>query len=646
MKFVPRFHFRSRAWPLGFYSVLYAIAMLALGGATLTKLYAPSPWHRLQADALLNGHLHLGDSIDQIQHDLAWHDGKVNHVWGLGVGMWLVPFEALWRLCGQKWFPDRIALGVAFGLLAWYNGSTAWRLADQSKSPVLGIGLVWLILLCPAIWTLSQGGRPIYEETSLYACLVSLGILVATVRVACFGRLTDFFICAVLAAMAPIVRPTHGIYGLAGMLVCTAILLSQRSPANSKSMIRQTVSLRYFFGFLFLGNVVFAAGLLFLVLTNRMRFGSPLEFGHRLTATPSIIVYMTRIDNPMREAGLGEAALELFGSLYLSKGLTKQATIQEELPWWQASCERWRDPYLTTYDLSWAAVCFAAFAGSAWWLGKERRRSTRQLLHRSQLSLVLGTVVWAGMSATALAVFYLRLPVFSARYLLDFAPAFVACALLVWLRLAHWVSLAVLAGWLGYELLTSTVRPPPLELLSRGGIQPELWRADGKSLAEYSGSYSVSRHPGETKIAYNGSGWAKEGGEAEHIVILAVHRPEFVELLVGPRLRNRSTTVLQDTYRAMIDNQFLTLHQVQEEGEELRVTFDVPEHISRRAGDELLFLCFSKGYELQARASRRVLYSVRWRDVKGSVLTIDTNGESGLTLRHAPEAASGVSRRD
>jgi hypothetical protein len=666
MKFAPRFHFnfKSRAWPLGFYSVLYALAMLALGGATFTKLYAPSPYHRFQADALLKGHLYIGDSIEQIQHDLAWHDGEVNHVWGLGVGMWLVPFEALWRLCGQKWFPDRIALGVAFGLLAWYSGGTAWRLADRSKSPVLGIGFVWLILLCPAVWTLNQGGRLIYEETSLYACLVSLGILVATVRVACFGRASDFFICAVLAAMAPIVRPTHGIYGLAGMLVCSAILLSRRGPADSKSAIQRSAvesqsepdrdrspgrcspareesvgtetqaflsrsdccaqgtargpqngrhSRRFS---LVLGNIIFVAGLVFLALTNWLRFGSPLEFGHRLTATPGIIVYMTRIDNPMREAAVGEAAVELFGSLFLSNRLVEQRNAQREPTWWQAPHERWRDPYMTTYDLSWAVVCLAGFVGGVWWLGKQLRRGRRlrHMLRRPGLNLSFGTAVWAGMTTAGLCLFFLRLPVFSSRYLLDFAPAFVACALLVWLRFSHWVSLVVLAGWLGYELLTAQLRPAPTALLTRDEVQMELRPAVGKELGEYSGNYSVTNHPGQTEIAYNGYGWNKEHGEASHIVSLAIDRPEFVEMLVGPRLSNSGDHAVEDTYRAMIDNQFLPLREVREEGENIRVTFDVPERIRRRAGDELLFLCFSKSYEPQERASRRVLHSVRWRD--------------------------------
>src|SRR5215470_7189681 len=79
-----------RDWlAVGVLAVAYAIGMLAAGGATWTRLYGPSPYHRLQADALLHGHLQIGDSIYNLDRSLAWYDGKIQQVWGLGVGLWL-----------------------------------------------------------------------------------------------------------------------------------------------------------------------------------------------------------------------------------------------------------------------------------------------------------------------------------------------------------------------------------------------------------------------------------------------------------------------------------------------------------------------------------------------------------------------------
>lgn len=576
--------------------------MLLLGGASFANLYAPSPYHRLQADALLKGNLYIGDSIYQIGHDLAWHDGQVNQLWGLGVGLWLVPFEAAWRIIGQKWFPDRIALGVAFALLAWYSGSTAWKLADRLKRPALGIGLAWLVTLCPALWTLNQGPRLIYEETSLYACVVSLGILTALVRVACFGRRWDLFICAALAGLSALVRPTHGIYGLAGMIACSGIFLARRS---SLKMILSA-------------NAAFAAGLFLLGITNWSRFGSPTEFGHNLSSTPGIIVFMTRIDNPMREASFVQAARELFGALFLMRDIRAPRNPGDPLIPGEAPYARWRDPYLSTYDLSWAAVSLIAIAGTAFWSRRKRLTGwrTREFLRRPGGALMLATLAWAGLSIGALLVFYLRFPNFSFRYLLDFAPAFNGFALLFWLMLPKrfsWLALNALAVWLGYEVLTAQVRPTPVPLLARDKIPTSLLRTEGRVIAEFGGAYDTTNNPTQTGIAYNGYGWTPEDGYAGNIVILAVDCPDFVELHVGPRERDGERPARPDVYRAKIDNEFLSLREVRTEGDRLRVKFDVPERIRRRGAHELLFLCFSQGYDEEDRDSTRSLYSVRWR---------------------------------
>jgi hypothetical protein len=43
------------------------------------------------------------------------------------------------------------------------------------------------------------------------------------------------------------------------------------------------------------------------------------------------------------------------------------------------------------------------------------------------------------------------------------------------------------------------------------------------------------------------------------------------------------------------------------------IRFDVPDAIRRRAGDELVFFCFVKSFEVDDRESRRKLLSIRWR---------------------------------
>jgi hypothetical protein len=592
----------ARRWPLLLYCLVCAVAMLVIGGADFSRLYAPSPYHRLQADALLRGQLHLAASLEQIGHDLAWHDGQVNQIWGLGVGLWLLPFEALWRLLGQKWFPDRIALGIAFALLAWYSGTAAWRLAERAKSPTLGIALVWLVTLCPALWTLNQGGRLIYEETTLYACLVSLGLLVAVVRVACFGERGDFYICAGLAALSALVRPTHGIYGLLAVLVCSALVLARGGRWRPLLMCHGT----------------FGAGLLALALTNWSRFGSPGEFGHRLSVTPGIIVFMTRIDNPMKDASFRQASQELCGWLFWLRDVRARGP-GENFVAWQSPYERWRDPYMTTFSPAWAAIMFTTLIGAARWVWRTRRTKTGwcHFLTRPGPALVVAMLAWGGLSAVALAGFYLRFPNMSSRYLLDFAPAFIGLAAVFWLamlRRMRWLGLFALAGWLGYEILSAQVRPAPVPVLTQKQISTELPRAEGRRLSEFGSAYSMTNHPGQTGIPYNGYGWDSETGLAGNIVIVAVDRPEFIEVRVGPRSGAGELPPRPDEFRAMIGAEFLPLREVHQSDGQTWVRFEVPEEVKSRAGKELLFLCFTKGFDSEDRESQRPLHSVQWRD--------------------------------
>ncbi|HEX5219214.1 MAG TPA: hypothetical protein VFZ59_06575 [Verrucomicrobiae bacterium] len=596
-----RRNIRFRWCLLAAFSLGYAAAMFLLGGASLQELYAPSPYHRLQADALLRGQLHIGDSIYQMGHDLAWHDGKVNHLWGLGVGMWLVPFEVLWRLFGQTWFPDRLALGAAFALLAWYSASTGWKFAERLRSPAAGLGYVWLLTLCPALWTLNQGPRLIYEETTLYACLVSLCILTALIRVAFFDQHRDFIICSFLSAASAIVRPTHGIYGLTAMLVCSTILLARRRHLKC----------------VFLGNAIFIAGVVFLALTNWIRFGSPTEFGHRLSVTPRIIVFMTRIDNPMRDATSIEAAQELCGALFLQKRIYTGPTPAPRTNPWESPYARWRDPYLTTFDLIWAVICLAAVAVTTSWIVRKKRAgwTAFRFFRRGNGAFVVGTLAWSALSSVVLFCFYLYLPTLSARYLLDFAPAFAGFALLVWipmLRSRPLISVIALLAWLGYEGITAEVHQPPAPLLTRDKISTELFPVKGRRIKDFGGAYRPS-DPSETQIAYNGYGWHSEAGRASTIVILALDRPTHLELVVSKRQHDSAGASRPDVYRAMIDNKFLRLREIKPEGDIFRVRFDVPEMVRQRAGDEVLFLSFSKGFDKADSESQRFLYSVRWR---------------------------------
>jgi len=583
-------------WVMVLGAVLYGVLMVALSGATWSRLYSASPYHRLQADALLARRLCIGDSLSQMHSGLAWHNGRVQQVWGLGVGLWLAPFEALSRVAGRTSFPDRLALGIAFALLAFYVGTTTRTLFNTGK-PTFAVGLAWLVLMCPALWTLTRASQLVFEETVLYGILLSLAILVALLRVVCLDSRRDFWLCCLLAALSGFVRPTHAIYGVIGALICAGILIRRHRNFMPRALA---------------GLAVVLAGFVLLATTNTLRFGSPTEFGHRLTLTNPGMIYLTRFANPFREATWSRATRELLSLLFFSPERNGGA-FDEHLFAGQAPATRWRKLDLTSFDWTYAVFGAVGAVGAMGWLRRNRRSKRQESACLPTGAMLAGILIWSGVSLGALGLFYLRFPVIGARYLLDFAPALTGLLILFWFLISsrpHFFSLAALASWLFLEIASARV---PAELPGlREGPQPSS-TTPASSLSQFEGSYSETHVPSQSGLAFNGHGWEPETGFADDVVVLAVDRPEFVELhLTGRRAMNGQST-RADRYHAVMDGQSLPLRSVVENADELRVAFDVPEKIRRQGQDQLLFLCFSGAFDPEDRESQRFLHSVRWR---------------------------------
>jgi hypothetical protein len=584
-------------WWLILFALAYGVVMLSVNGGF--QLWSLSPYHLYQAKALLDGHFYLANSIEAIQPGLAWHDGHVQHVWGLGIGLWLLPFQALWHLFGGNMFPDRIALGVAFALLAFYAGRTGLNIINQGHR-LAGLGIIWLILLCPPLWTLTRASQSVFEQTVLYAVLVSLGIIVSVVRVAWFGSRTDYLLCCVLSSFAVWVRPTHAIYGLSAMLICSLIMLGRQRAVK----------------LVVLGSFGFLAGLALLGMTNWMRFGSPAEFGHRLTVSSDSMIYLTRFGNPFSTASPVDATRELAGLLFLDSNVRDANAYSEDLFPGQSSETRWRRLYLTAFDPSYAVLCLAAVVGVAFWFVKHRRKMF--YWQQPEHTLVVALFLWSSISVAGLGVFYLHFPVIASRYLSDFTPALIGFAVLLWMLISTrwgrflWPFLAV---WLVGEIVIAKIPIQTPRQGSQAHIEPVLPPPKSIALSQFGGSYTLSHHPADTGIAWNGHGWESGNGFADDIVVLAVDKPQFVELRIGERRASNGEPAKKDVYRAMIDGVLLPLREVERGEDGLRVMFDIPSDLRARLNNEVLFLCFSDGYKVEDRVSERLLYSVQWKPV-------------------------------
>jgi hypothetical protein len=591
----------KQLWLLLLLSVVYAAVMLSLNGQPLTHLYEASPYHRLQAEALLEGHLGIGDSICQMNYGLAWHQGRVQQVWGLGVGLWILPFQALWRLLGGNMLPDRLALGAAFALLSFYAGSTGLRLAKRENSSA-GLGLIWLILVSPPLWTLSRTSQLVFEETVLYGILLCLGILVGIIRVALFNSRRDFALICFLGAFSALVRPTLAVYGACGVVICALILYARRR------LIREVLA----------GLLALGLGFCVLAATNSIRFGSVTEFGHRLTVSSGSIVYLSRFGNPYTGSGPIVAARELFGMLFLTPNVRDAGAFSENLVTWQGSATRWRRFYLTSFDWSYAVLAVVGAAASVSVVIRRRRsvNGAGKVWRDPANALSVGVLLWSSTSAITLALFYLHFPAMASRYLLDFEPCMAGFAILAWVSIPQWawrISIPVLSLWLLFEIGKAKVLVGERDRPGRAFTGLVLPHMRGMALPEYGGVYNGAHAPGQTAIPGNGYGWDTETGLAEDVVVLAVDRPQRVELKLSGRRGLNGETAKNDTYRAMIDGVTLPIRSVTEDDGGRKVLFDIPDAVPRRGNDEFLFLCFSEGYEGEDRASERFLYSVRWK---------------------------------
>ena len=403
------------------------------------------------------------------------------------------------------------------------------------------------------------------------------------------------FLCCGLGAFAIWVRPTHAAYGLSAILMASLVLgMRRRSISEIAS-----------------GTALWLASFTLLAWTNCVRFGSPLEFGHRLTVSSGTMMYLIRFGNPYHEAPLFQAAKELFGLLFLANPRGEYAFADNQFPG-QSPFTRWRKLDFTTFDSTYAVVCLIVIVVAGFWL--IRRRKQIALWRKPQGPVILCLLSWSGLSTIMMGVFYLHYPIIASRYLLDFAPAFAGFVMLACVLLRdNWARFLfpLVAVWLVCEIALAKV--PAAEQYPNQPIRLMLPCVPGAVVENFDGIYTPDNPPNATGIPGNGYGWDPESGIAANIVSLAVDRPQFVELHVSQRRASNGESMGNDVYRAQIDGVSLQQQEVVPAADGLTVRFDLPKSIRSQQQEEVLFLGFSSGFSEADRDSERFLYSVRWR---------------------------------
>jgi hypothetical protein len=566
-----------------------AAAALAFAAAFLvmTKLvprwgvwYAPTSYYREQTDALMRGELALERTPTAIRAELAWNGGGVQQCQGLGVPAWRLPFEALARLLGQPAFPDRLALGAALALLLFLTLGALEPLSPARAAAAL------LLAAPPALVTLCRFYFDIHEEASAYGCLYAAALLAGALFFERRPTAPRYLLLSLLAGLAGFVRPTILAYGGATLLLTA---LSARRRLTPRVLAA--------------GGALFGLGLALLYWTNAVRFGSGLEFGHRINFTGFPNWRYDRFPNPYDRETLPRAAEELFAWLFRVGSKSPTTRVRKDI--------------LTMFDWTYLPVLAAAFGGLA---AGPRRSGAGGAESPARQARVCAA--WSLLALASLFPFYLRLPWMNSRYLLDFAPAFAAAAVSLLLlaearsgtgaratRLQWALACAALA-WGGWEVAHARYKPrreSPVAIdFQEMSRQPRSFPPAPALPARYDGPADAAR----SGIPYNGADWTDDG-RLSAVVVLFVEDPELLRVTVRPWPGAPAPDYSR--LRAKVGVETLEPAGVEAAGASRVVTFKGPERAGYRRGVQSVFLAYIDDDHPKEPLSPLRLERVEWR---------------------------------
>jgi hypothetical protein len=627
------------------------------------KWYSSSPYHRAQVDALLRGSLALSACPSALRHDLAWSEAGVHQVWGLGVPLCRLPFDALARICGSQHFPDRISFGIALGLVAWCVLATFWRSlvpfnlgpSGNAASPELGtrvrpengsasramavciwMGVVLLVLLFPPFVGLLKSRFEVYEEVIAYEYLAGVFLLCQMVVLARTPTASRYYLLCLCSGVGALVRPTMLCYS-AGTVAAGALALCLGAaekgihPVGGPTLAGFWPRLARWF---VLGGSMVGLGSLPVLSSNAVRFGSPFEFGHKLNLqTLYSSVYSTRFEAPYEKEPLASAAVELFGMMFCTRELSGNRFHQPAVFPGQSATVRWREVYLTTYSPEYAALLVMALvlAGhSLWPLVHGQRpcpawRDMGEVCWPRQQVPVL--CLWGLASAAGLVFLYLRIPCIASRYLLDFMPAFVAILAAGWLdacrqlsvrRHGHLLilgSLAVLVTWGCWRVAGTRCSYGGPVARSSQELEEGHEAMGGSTVPTLPEKYDLGDNLDRFGIPFNGVGWAGQTGEMMPVGIWFVSDPEYIELAVGGAGAPLSEAEV-GIIRAKIGLEALVRESLRRTSSGWNIRFHGPLRKRYQHGLQPLFVAILPPQEMaEGQTSVRVL-QLRWRDPK------------------------------
>jgi len=429
---------------------------------TPKRAFSPNIGYRLQTEVFTKGHLVLQDSPFCNRQDWVWGKKGYHQIWGLGVPLLRFPFEILSKILHGTGFPDRITFLFYYGLAAIFLIRAFQQNIRESAEPRLNVArkvqtYIWpvMIMLSPPFLNLIYTRFDVYEEVVAYGNLWVL-ILLALLLII-ISRPSDrcLYALSLASGYAFIIRPTFSMYGIVTFVIGQGFYF--RRPEKRKA-------------------VMIAAGLfsifpILLLILNKVRFGSFLEFGYSLNMS-SIPVndFALRFGYPFQSEPWLRAARELFSIIFCRPEFNYHDMFKFNYFMGQSPTLRFREFYFHTFDLAWLLLMFLSIPVT-YSIYRLKARLDDTTLRRGLLTVA----VWSWCNFVGLFLFYSRCPAISSRYIMDFFPAMVGFFVLASMGLVHQMGLSkgmraeiwatagvilVLISWLSISFYRDLVTTP------------------------------------------------------------------------------------------------------------------------------------------------------------------------------------------
>lgn len=582
--------------------------------------YSSNSYHREQVAALLRGELSLSHNPSDLAMDLAWSGGGVQQVWGLGVSLWRLPFDLLARAFGHPFFPDRLSLGFLLMLTAFVVLKTWGQIHCRWLSTWC---IIFLILCASPLINVLRSSMCQYEEVLVYVYCFATMLGCGVFALAQNPSWKRFLFISAMAGVGGLIRPTLVFYGMSTIVIASLLMLLHETITKKRPCLRPAIC------GIACGLLLFTAGGGILYLTNLLRFGNGFEFGHSLNVSSALTsVYSTRFDYPFKHLPITETAPELFGALFLLNHFNGVGWYDQGIFMGQSNEIRWRGFDLNTYDLIYAIFIFTAwlFALQVIWKQIKTKPCHFTFAGKEDEKAPSILIVWSLFASIPLCYFYLISPAIAARYMLDFAPAFItAIAALLYIvfsringlhyaRTLTWIICAFIIGWQIVKISSgkSGFGPPRSITSEYVNVQHETTQPSQKPL---SNAYNTNMDLATFGIPFNGEGWGKDGS-AWCCSAFYVESPEFVQLeltLASGRSLNEAPP---EQLQAKVGLEQLTRTSINLINNTYFVRFAGPKRKRYQHGLQPLFIAWVPAKTLSKYVitpSPWILHEIRWK---------------------------------